>query len=215
MAQSPGLVVEIAFNTGSALGTQLVLDDPTKGVMDETYTLAAPTYADVTSYISGQATWTRGRQRETDQFSAGEAHFTLRNESRAFDPINASSPYYPGILPGAAVRILVAGEIVFWGRVDDYQVDYDLSGTSVVNVTCYDGLGMLAGQFLYNWSAVAEFPQTRIPSILGSPNVAYPDPYQLIGLVQDTLLSTITPDYVATDSQGNVYVTCSTTPEII
>jgi hypothetical protein len=48
---------------------------------------------------------TRGKEYELDQVQPGEMEFTLRNDDGAFDPTNASSPFYPQVLSYRLCRL--------------------------------------------------------------------------------------------------------------
>lgn len=186
---APSFKLEMAFLTGSTLGTAFTLDDPTKGILADSggspaNVLLAPSYIDVSNRVSGSVMVARGRSRELDQFNAGTATFSLRNEDRAFDPLNTTSPYYPGIVPRTLVRITLAGQIIFVGRVEDYRVKYDITGTSTVEVSCADGLALLASMFLIGVTVDEEFPETRIPAVFNNTQLTYPDPVSVVGLAQ-------------------------------
>ena len=187
----PTLKVEMAFLTGSVLGSAFTLDDATKGVLADTggspnNVLLAPGYIDITAKVSGSIQVNRGRSRELDSFNAGTASFTLRNEDRSFDPLNTTSAYYPGITPRTLVRISVAGTVVFVGRVEDYLLRYDINGLATVDVSCVDGLGILASMFLVNVDVDEEFPETRIPAVFNNAQINYPDPISIVGLSQNS-----------------------------
>ena len=186
---APSFKLEMAFLTGSTLGTAFTLDDPTKGILADAggspaNVLLAPSYIDISNRVTGGVSVARGRSRELDQFNAGTASFSLRNEDRAFDPLNTTSPYYPGIVPRTLVRISLAGQVIFVGRVEDYRVKYDITGTSTVEVSCADGMALLASMFLIGVKVDEEFPQTRIPAVFNNTQIAYPDPVTIVGLGQ-------------------------------
>jgi sugar lactone lactonase YvrE len=186
---APSFKLEMAFLTGATLNSAFTLDDSVKGVLaDGTGTpanvLLAPSYIDISSRVSGSVMVNRGRSRELDSFNAGTATFSLRNEDRAFDPLNTTSAYYPGIVPRTLVRITLAGQVVFVGRVEDYRIKYDITGTSTVEVSCVDGMGLLASMFLVGVTVDEEFPETRIPAVFNNTQISYPDPVSIVGLAQ-------------------------------
>lgn len=186
---TPSFTLEMAFLTGSTLANAFTLDDSVKGVLANgsgtpANVLLAPSYIDISNRVSGSVSVNRGRSRELDSFNAGTASFTLRNEDRAFDPLNTTSAYYPGIVPRALVRITLAGQVVFVGRVEDYRIKYDINGTSTVEVSCVDGMGLLASMFLVGVAVDEEFPETRIPAVFNNTQISYPDPVSVVGLAQ-------------------------------
>ena len=205
---APSFKLEMAFLTGSALGTAFTLDDSVKGILADSggspaNVLSAPSYIDVSSRVSGAVMINRGRSRELDAFNAGTASFSLRNEDRAFDPLNTTSPYYPGIVPRTLVRITLAGQVVFVGRVEDYRIKYDITGTSTVEVSCMDGMGLLASMFLIGVDVDEEFPETRIPAVFNNTQIAYPDPVLIVGLAQTAYVyGNVTMAGIAVKSTG-------------
>lgn len=87
------LAIEIAF--GSKPG-------------DEVYV-----WTDVTEDYRG-VQWKRGRQQELNQVETGTSALILRDLASAYDPENASSPYYPNVKPMVPVRATITiGEDVY------------------------------------------------------------------------------------------------------
>jgi hypothetical protein len=163
---APSIRIEIGFNATSYLGTFFVLDDynadgTTAGpstLDNTTNTLAGTTFVDVTDYVSGQVSVTRGRSRETDQYAAGTMSFQLRNEDRRFDPSNTAGPYYPGPQPRLQVNAYMAkglAEIqIFSGYIDDLDIGYEVDGVSVVNVSCIDAYSVLSNSYLRSFAVM-------------------------------------------------------------
>jgi hypothetical protein len=105
--------------------------------------------SDVTSRVRG-CTFTRGRQRETDQFEAATGTLTLLDEDRRFDPFNTTGPYYGDLVPWCALVIEhpTAGEL-FTGYITDWSIDYvGADNIAVVTVPFTDFLGRLAASEL-------------------------------------------------------------------
>jgi len=92
-----------------------VLDDATKGVLDNTtYVLDGTTqYADVTAGTLNIAV-RRGRRDMGDSFSGGSMSFTLNDTlaNGVFNPFDTNSPYYdanqnvPGLAPMRQVNLI-------------------------------------------------------------------------------------------------------------
>lgn len=172
---APVIKVEIGFAATASLGSNFVLDDATKGVLNNTsYTLADTVYVDVTQWCSGQINVNRGRSREVDQYQAGTLSFELRNEDRRFDPSNTASIYYPGIKPRARVNAYLAGVQIFGGYVDDLTVNYEKPSICTVSVTCLDGFTVLANSFLQGFVASQQLTGARISAVLNDSNVLFP-----------------------------------------
>jgi hypothetical protein len=172
---APTIRVELGFAvTPSLQANVFVLDDPVQGVLNNaTYVLAGGAFVDVSQWLSGQITTQRGRSRETDQYQAGTASFTLRNEDRRFDPSNTASPYYPGIQPRALVNIYVDDVQVFGGYVNDYNVRYEQPNICIVDVSCIDGFCIAANTYLFGFVGAQETTGHRISDVLTT--IGYPD----------------------------------------
>jgi hypothetical protein len=156
---TPSVQVIVSFYPSPSSGNYFVLGDATQGVLGNATYLLAPSSipVDVSQWLTGVATCNRGRSRETDQINAGTLTFSLRNENRYFDPTNTNSPYYPGVRIRSKVEMVVAGNTVFTGFVDDVNITYALAGPqtgsiSTVDVSCVDALGLLACLTLSTWA---------------------------------------------------------------
>jgi hypothetical protein len=90
----PATTVEIGFDLSALGGPFFILDDPVQGVLDNTeYTLGGTLFYDVSEFVRNVSV-RRGKSRQLDRFTAGVASVEFNNNSRAFDPENASSPFY-------------------------------------------------------------------------------------------------------------------------
>jgi len=85
--------VEIGFDlTENNVGPYFRLDDPIAGVLDGTdYVLGGTIFFDVTSAVK-QFTIRRGKSRQLDRYSTGQARISFNNNNRDFDPEYESSP---------------------------------------------------------------------------------------------------------------------------
>ena len=162
--------VYLGINSRGIIDNAFVLDDPTYGQLNGSpNTLGGTVWVDVTSYCSGQINTNAGRSREVDQFQAGTASFTLRNEGRTFDPSNTASTYYPNITPRLPVRIsLVADDAppIFTGYVDDIQVDYEMPNICTATFTCVDAFSLLANMPVDGLTVTAGLPGVVINQVL-------------------------------------------------
>ncbi len=122
----PRPIIEVAFTTNPTSET--------------------PSWTDISDYV---VTFNvrRGRQQELDVFEPGTASFTLDNDDRRFDPNNASSPYYPNVLPVRRIRIRAywAGQLydVYNGYVNGWPQSYPGKHRILVDVAAVDALGFL------------------------------------------------------------------------
>lgn len=173
----PSITVEIGFMTTPTFGDGFVLDSTTQGRLDSlTYRLGGPEWTDITAYTS-ECTIDRGRSRELDQFDAGTCSLVLRNESRRFDPTNASGPYYGGIAIRNPVRITVNSSLAFYGFVEDYGVEFSGPRVSQATVSASDAFSLLAQSQIAARTPNAEKSGSRIRWVLSRSEVRFPAEY--------------------------------------
>lgn len=169
---TPSTTVGIAFDLSAVDPNFFTLDDPIKGILDnETYLLAGEIIQDVTNYVRRVST-SRGRSRELDRYSTGQATIVLDNRERTFDPTDLTTPYSGQILPRKALQVSVDNEAAIVGNVQDWSYNYELSGDATATVTGVDGFALLTRQFVDDLSVAAESSDERINSILDA--VAWP-----------------------------------------
>ena len=159
------------------------LDDTVRGVLDgTTFVLDGLTdFADVTDGVKGIRV-KRGRRDIKDQFSAGTMTFLLDDTaaSGVFNPFASDSPYYdpdndkPGLAPMRLVRLYREAELLFVGRIIDYNYNFGLDGDDTVSVTCADDFYLLAQTVTDTTSLSKEFSGARISAVLDLPEVDYP-----------------------------------------
>lgn len=159
--------VSLAFDLyKNGIGDYFTLDDPVKGVLDNTtYTLAGEVLVDVTEDVR-TIQIKRGRNRQLGRFTAGAANLVLSNASRKYDPLNTASPYYGSILPGKQVVIEHDALRLYTGNVADWNLLYDLGNDNTAQVSCSDGLSTIANQIIPAGTATAELSGSRINSTL-------------------------------------------------
>lgn len=150
------LQVIFAFDQNAGGSTNFfTLNDAIRGVLDNTtYTLGGNfSLVDVTQYVRS-VNINRGRSRVLDRTQAGAATIVLDNRTRLFDPTagTAISPYSSSIVPRKSVQVNLHGEPIFTGVVDDWNIDFDLSGDSTTTAICSDGFLQL-GQITVSTTA--------------------------------------------------------------
>ena len=114
----------------------------------------------------------RGREDETEPFQTGRATLTVRNVDGTFDPVGTPFRLRDDIVVywqgnGTAVP-------VFSGFVEDVTLGYDLSGDATVQVSCSDGLALLANQELVDQAVSAEQSGERVQTVLANAGVSWP-----------------------------------------
>jgi len=151
------------------------LDDPVKGVLDNTtYLLVDNVASDITAFVKSVQI-RRGRNREQDEFNTGVANLTARNELRTFDPAYAAGPYFGNIVPGKRVTITAGGYTRFDGLVDDWNYNYPLSKDSTVQFDVVDALAQLGNRNFDAWTTTAgQTAGARLSSICDRPEVVFP-----------------------------------------
>jgi hypothetical protein len=171
---APSTQVEIGFDLSALGGPFFILDDPVQGVLDNTtYTLGGTLFYDVSDDVL-RVSVNRGKSRQLDKFTSGNAAITFINQDRAFDPLNASSPYFGQIIPRRTVRITTSGSAVFYGSIDDWSLSYDVSGYSTAGAVVSDGFTYLAQQVLTAHTATSQLSGARIGAVLDRSEINWP-----------------------------------------
>ena len=200
--------VFIGFDLAASGGNLFTLDDTLKGVLDSGYVLGGDVLTDVTEYVQSVSV-SRGKSRELDRYTAGNASVTLHNDSRIFDPFNAGSIYYSQILPRKPIAIETNGERVFTGFIDDWDLTYDISGKSFASVSAVDGFLRLSAAELDSFTATSQLSSDRITAILNRPEVAWPIANRSIA----TGLTTLQADVVSENQNVLQYLQLVETSE--
>jgi hypothetical protein len=190
----PATTVEIGFDLSALGGPFFILDDPVQGVLDNTeYTLGGTLFYDVSEYVRSVSV-ARGKSRQLDRFTAGGATIELNNNSRAFDPENTSSPFFGQIIPKRTIKVETGGSAVFYGVVDDWNLNYDLSGLSLAGADCVDGFTLLAQRALSASTETSQKTGARINSILDRSEVNWPSSLRDIDTGATTLQADVIQD---------------------
>jgi len=159
------------------------LDDAVCGVLDgTTFVLDGLTdFADVTNGTKSIRI-RRGRRDIADQFGAGTMTFVLDDTAAGgvFNPFASDSPYYdpdndkPGLAPMRLVRLYRESELLFVGRITDFDYGFGLDGDDTVSVRCADDFYLLAQTVTDDTSLSKELSGERIEAILDLTEVNYP-----------------------------------------
>lgn len=172
------------------------LDNPVKGKLNNvSYRLAGPIFYDITNEVRNVSV-KRGKNRELDRYSSGQATVSLNNQTRLFDPLNTSSIFYGNIIPRRQIRIRSGGYNQFIGVIEDWNFEYDVAGQSLASITAADGFTLLAQQDLTPGTAIPQKTGARIEAVLSQPSVAWP--------LADRIIDTGNSDLGADIFDGNV-----------
>jgi hypothetical protein len=166
--------VEVGFELTVGDTPYFRLNDPEKGRLNNTeYTLAGPIWIDVSDRVSSVSI-SRGKNRELDRYSSGRATVVLDNEDRTFDPLNMDSPYVGNIIPRRSIRVSTSGYTQFTGLIEDWNLEYQVSGESNAIIQSADAFSLLAQQTLTPGTATQQLTGERVNAVLSQPTVAWP-----------------------------------------
>lgn len=184
----PSQKVEIGFDIlSSGLGPYFILDDPLKGVLDNTqYLLAGVLFFDVTNLVKSVAIQ-RGKNRQLDQYDQGLANVVFNNNDRTFDPEYTLSPYAGQIVPKRQIRISSGDVVQFAGLIDDWNLTYEPNGDSVASAACSDATASFATQTIGTRTNTAQKSGERINAILDLPEINWPTTLRDVDTGQMTL----------------------------
>jgi hypothetical protein len=205
----PATTVQLGFDLSALGGPFFILDDPIQGVLNNTdFTLGGTLFYDVSSYVRSVSV-RRGKSRQLDRFTAGGASIEFNNNSRAFDPENTASPFFGQIIPKRTIKVETSGSAVFYGVVDDWNLNYDLSGLSTTNAACVDGFTLLAQRALSAHTATSQLTGARVNAVLDRSEVDWPSSLRDI----DTGSQLLQADVVADGTNALEYLQTVTNTE--
>lgn len=187
--------IEVGFDLVGSAGPFLRLDDPVQGQLDNyEWVLGGTLFYDITDRVRSYSI-SRGKTREFEGYQPGEAVIDLDNRDRAFDPTFVASPFFGNIVPKRELRIYTNDQISFFGLVDDWNLEYDISGDSTATVVTSDGMVLLNNQTLTGSTATPQLSGARITEILDDPSVQWPESRRSIDVGTTTLgADVIEPD---------------------
>jgi hypothetical protein len=211
----PAVKVELGANLGQRDLTRFVLDDPIKGLLDNTeFTLGGDRFFDITDRLISVST-SRGKSQALDRIDAGQLNIVVDNSDRLFDPLYEDGFYFSQLIPGKEIRISCNGFPVIYGFVDDLDIAYEPGNRSVVSMQASDGLSGLTQNNLPEVFPDVELSGARVTRILDLPEVAWPTDKRSIdtgnSFMSDTDISEGTQaisylQLVATSEAGEVFV---------
>ena len=160
------LRVQIAFDQSATQPVNFFrLDDAEAGVLDGPYVLGGDILIDVTDRVRAVQV-RRGRSRQLEKFTAGNANITLDNRDRTFDPLYAAGPYFGQLVPKKQVVIDIDDEPLFTGSVSDWNLSYSVNGDSIAEPSCTDALDTFASQIVPAGTATAQLTGARVEQVL-------------------------------------------------
>jgi hypothetical protein len=172
---NPSTRVYVTTDMDPSQFSYFTLDDPVQGLLDgdPAYGLAGPSLYDVSQFLVSVSI-NRGKSRELDRFTAGQASITFNNDNRWFDPFYVESPYYEKIVPRKLVVIETNGIRQFTGYIDDIDFTYQLGTKSFAIIKCVDPFLQLSSTQLSEFTTTAQYSGERVTAILNRPEVNWP-----------------------------------------
>jgi hypothetical protein len=212
---APVVKVELGVNLGARDPNTFLLDDPTRGVLDNTeFTLSGDRFFDISDRLVSVST-SRGKNQALDRIDAGQLNLVVDNFDRLFDPLYVDGFYFGQLIPGKEIRISCNGFPVIYGYVDDLDIAYEPGNRSVVSFQAADGLSNLTINNLPEVFPDVELSGARVTRILDLPEVAWPIDKRSIdtgnSFMSDTEISEGTQavsylQLLATSEAGEVFV---------
>jgi hypothetical protein len=212
---APSVKVELGVNLGARDPNTFLLDDATRGVLDNTlYTLSGDRFFDISDRLVSVST-SRGKNQALDRIDAGQLNLVVDNFDRLFDPLYENGFYFGELIPGKEIRISCNGFPVIYGYVDDLDIAYEPGNRSVVSFQASDGLSNLTINNLPEVFPDVELSGARVTRILDLAEIAWPADKREIdtgnSFMSDTDISEGTQavsylQLVATSESGEVFV---------
>jgi hypothetical protein len=179
--QANGIVITttIDFSTGASFGYSFILNDPAHGILGQNVLAnSASQVVDVSSQV-GKISIKGGYDLFQDQFQAATAKIRIYDQTGNWNPQNASSPYYPNLVPLRKIRVSAtyAGvtHYLFSGYITAYNYTYPTDQViAYLDIDATDGFRLMT---LSNVTTLAGTPSgqdtgTRINAILD--DIAWP-----------------------------------------
>jgi hypothetical protein len=212
---APVVKIELGADLGRRDADTFTLDDPVKGLLDNTeFTLGGTRFFDITDRLVS-ATTDRGKSVSLDRIDAGNSNIVLDNADRLFDPLFESGFFFGQLIPGKEVRISCNDFPVIRTFIDDIDIAYEPGNRSVVSIQGVDGLSTLTSNNLPEVIPDVELSGARVTRILDLPEVAWPLANRVIDAGDSLMSDTVIAEgeqaigylqLVATSEGGEVFV---------
>jgi len=143
--------VSFDFSQGATFGFPFTIGDPINGIIGVSQFASSEVPEPVIdlSSTTRQIKISRGRNIMRDTYEAGNCTVRVIDETGAFNPQNASSPYFGYLTPLRKIRIAATTEttqsFLFSGYVTDYKYTYPTGQElGYVDITCSDAFRLFA-----------------------------------------------------------------------
>lgn len=162
------------------IGLDLGVADAGDFIVGSSLVGGADVISDGLTTVTGSSTRVsirRGRTgRLIDPIDAASVVITLNNEDRSFDPAFSTGPYFGALVPARGVSVTVGGVRIFTGFIEDWDLDYDVSGRSTASVKGTDALGILGQCEFDAWTNTYTTPASKLFAICDRTEVQWPSP---------------------------------------
>lgn len=190
---APTLRVFVDFDSDTAFETDpLILGSATEGILGTNRLGSGTLPIEITDLVT-KVSIRRGRNRITSKFEFGSANVVLYDQTGAWNPMNAASPYYPNLVPLRQIIIyasyLGSDYYIFSGYITDYDTGFRQGNEDVSTVTlkCVDAFKLLAGSAIstVTGASAGQLSGARVNAILDA--IEWPISLRNIDTGQSTL----------------------------
>jgi hypothetical protein len=212
---APAVKVELGFDLGNRSPQGFTLDDAIRGVLDNTsFTLGGELFYDITDRLTSVSI-KRGKSQALDRIDAGIADISINNNDREFDPLYPNSLYFGLLVPRKKVRISANDKPVFFGFIEDLDLNYLPENRSTVSISVADALSQFTNTAIEDYTPVSQLSGARVNAVLDLPAIGWSsderriDDGNSIMLDADVADGTGALDYlklVALSEQGNFFI---------
>jgi hypothetical protein len=212
---APAVKVELGLDLGDNSPQGFTLDDAVKGVLDNTsFILGGELFYDITDRLTSVSI-KRGKSQALDRIDAGIADISLNNNDREFDPLYPDSLYYGFLVPRKKVRISANDKPVFFGFIEDLDLNYLPENRSSVSISVADALSQFTNTAIEDYIPISQLSGARVNAVLDLPTIGWSsterriDDGNSIMLDADVADGTGALDYlklIALSEQGNFFI---------
>ena len=212
---APAVKVELGLDLGDNSPQGFTLGDAIKGVLDNTsFILGGELFYDITDRLTSVSV-KRGKSQALDRIDAGIADINLNNNDREFDPLYPDSLYFGFLVPRKKVRISANDKPVFFGFIEDLDLNYLPQNRSTVSISVADALSQFTNTGIEDYTPVSQLSGARVNAVLDLPTIGWSsterriDDGNSIMLDADVADGTGALDYlklVALSEQGNFFI---------
>jgi hypothetical protein len=182
--------VEIGLDLGDETPIGFQLDDPVRGVLGNLeYVLGGTLFYDISDRLKNVST-RRGKSQALDRIDAGITSITLDNSDRTFDPLYSEGPFFGALVPRREIRITADTVPVFYGFVEDFDLEYQPGNRATARIDVADAFSTLANSTIDELDPPSELSGARIERVLDLPEVNWPADLRDIDTGNTVLLDT-------------------------